>query len=576
MYRVSYQVSAVVLDEVVGKLLRGAAEVLGVEEPPTADRRKPEDDECELFYQYNTARCPSGRFVTRLPFLPNRPALGWIKRFVNNCRKPQAERNFTPVLSPAERNAALCSLVRVVQAEHFEEEVRLLRDGLQIGGKEFENERMFRCREFRLFPIPVLLKYPEYLIPVILKLTKKRRHRSLANGANASAADNEGNCVIHWCALAGASRPLQLLLDSAPDTVNALNAHTDTPLHVAARQGHYACVIMLLARGARTDAENTAGEFPLDVCAREGQCYSAISLNMQMTVSVSEKLRKRRLLTSDISRGREELPIPCINEVDGAPLPEDFVYITKHVMPKTITIDNTIESSQGCKCSEDCSTAGCECCVLAVKRWWARGRLCPDFPYHDPPMLFECNQTCGCNAKKCTNSVITRLCNKGSVFVRAAVFRLGGARGWGLRTQSRIAKGTPVATYVGELLTIEDADTRSADQYMFALDVKQDLIEQLNEKTQLCVDAAQYGGAARFINHSCRPNLAPVRVFTNTRDLRLPVVALFAATDIPAGDELTFDYGDKFWRVKSKWMRCECAAPDCRYPTKAKQGDNDA
>ncbi|KAI5634291.1 gamma interferon inducible lysosomal thiol reductase (GILT) domain-containing protein [Phthorimaea operculella] len=51
---------------------------------------------------------------------------------------------------------------------------------VQIGGKEFENERMFRCREFRLFPIPVLLKYPEYLIPVILKLTKKRRHRSLA------------------------------------------------------------------------------------------------------------------------------------------------------------------------------------------------------------------------------------------------------------------------------------------------------------------------------------------------------------------------------------------------------------
>ncbi|KAI5646488.1 cysteine-rich secretory protein family domain-containing protein [Phthorimaea operculella] len=47
----------------------------------------------------------------------------WIKRFVNNCRKPQAERNFTPVLSPAERNAALRSLVRVVQAEHFEEEV---------------------------------------------------------------------------------------------------------------------------------------------------------------------------------------------------------------------------------------------------------------------------------------------------------------------------------------------------------------------------------------------------------------------------------------------------------------------
>ncbi|KAI5633345.1 cytochrome oxidase assembly protein domain-containing protein [Phthorimaea operculella] len=134
------------------------------EEPPTADRRKPEDDECELFYQYNTARCPSGRFewpfnecraplgppdrglrvnVGQLVPKPNPAFLleryssldkllgvtGWIKRFVNNCRKPQAERKFAPVLSPAERNAALCSLVRVVQAEHFEEEVRLLRDG---------------------------------------------------------------------------------------------------------------------------------------------------------------------------------------------------------------------------------------------------------------------------------------------------------------------------------------------------------------------------------------------------------------------------------------------------------------
>ncbi|KAI5643232.1 nuclear factor related to kappa-B-binding protein isoform X1 [Phthorimaea operculella] len=60
------------------------------EEPPTADRRKPEDDECELFYQYNTARCPSGRFVTRLPFLPNRPALDTPRR--GWCARPRAPR----------------------------------------------------------------------------------------------------------------------------------------------------------------------------------------------------------------------------------------------------------------------------------------------------------------------------------------------------------------------------------------------------------------------------------------------------------------------------------------------------
>ncbi|KAI5643416.1 hypothetical protein NE865_04592 [Phthorimaea operculella] len=68
------------------------------EEPPTADRRKPEDDECELFYQYNTARCSSGRFVTRLPFLPNRPALG-LAQVCDHLTRDCAHRD-TPQVSP--------------------------------------------------------------------------------------------------------------------------------------------------------------------------------------------------------------------------------------------------------------------------------------------------------------------------------------------------------------------------------------------------------------------------------------------------------------------------------------------
>lgn len=47
-----------------------------VEEPPLVPRSNPEDDECESFYQNNTGRLVSGQFVTRLPFLANRPQLG--------------------------------------------------------------------------------------------------------------------------------------------------------------------------------------------------------------------------------------------------------------------------------------------------------------------------------------------------------------------------------------------------------------------------------------------------------------------------------------------------------------------
>nr|XP_049698599.1 histone-lysine N-methyltransferase EHMT1 isoform X1 [Helicoverpa armigera] len=392
-------------------------------------------------------------------------------------------------------------------------------------------------------------------------------------GACPLASDAEGNGAVHWCALAGAARALAALLHAAPRLAAAHNAHADTPLHVAARQGHYACVVILLARGARTDVENSAGELPVEVCS--GQCQSAISLNMQMTIAVRDNVSRYKLLSSDISNGREPFPIPCVNEVDDAPLPDDFTYVTRHVTPVPVHIDDTIATMQGCSCKEgDCTSGSCACSALGVKCWYWRGRLQTSFPYHDPPMLFECNQTCGCNLRVCGNSVVTKAAGAGSICVRALVFRAGGARGWGLRARQHVRRGQPVALYCGELLPLPQADTRAADHYMFALDVKPDLLEQCTDKTQLCVDAAQFGSAARFINHSCRPNLAPVRVFTSARDLRLPTVALFATADIQPDDEFTFDYGDKFWSVKSKFMKCECGTAECRYPTKSDETES--
>lgn len=387
----------------------------------------------------------------------------------------------------------------------------------------------------------------------------------LEGGADALTTDAEGNGAAHWCALSGAAQSLRLLLHASPRVGAVLNAHADTPLHVAARQDHYACVVILLARGARTDLENAAGELPVEVCS--GQCQSAVSLNMQMTIAVRDKVSRFKLLSSDISNGREPFPIPCVNDIDDATLPNDFTYVTQHVTPRPISIDTTIETMQGCDCKDgDCLSGDCSCCTLGVRCWYTRGRLHASFPYHDPPMLFECNQTCNCNLRRCNNSVVTKASSSGSLCVRAQVFRVGGSRGWGLRARQRVPRGTPVALYCGELLHLSHADTRPSDHYMFALDVKPDLLEQCSDNTQLCVDAARFGSAARFINHSCHPNLAPVRVFTSTRDLRLPTVVLFATTDIDPDEEFTFDYGDKFWSVKSKWLKCECGSMECRYP----------
>ncbi|XP_059056513.1 histone-lysine N-methyltransferase EHMT2 [Achroia grisella] len=400
----------------------------------------------------------------------------------------------------------------------------------------------------------------------------------LEAGADAATTDAEGNAAVHWCALGGHQDALLRLLSAAPLALDVGNAHGDTPLHVACRQGHYACVVILLAHGARTDIANSAGEVAATVCA-DDKCEAAVTLAMHMRAAGHAP--PARLLSNDISRGREYYPVPCVNEVDDEPLPDDFTYVTSHVMPENVPVDYSIPTMQGCQCAQgsaaggSCSSGACACVALGVRRWYdARGRLPSNFPYHDPPMLFECNQTCGCDLRLCGNSVVTRLTSRGSVGVRVQVFRTaagvgGGARGWGLRARQAVPRGAPVAAYCGELLQLHAADTRAADHYMFALDVKTDLLEQCSEKSVLCVDAARFGSAARFMNHSCRPNVAPVRVYTRARDLRLPAVALFATRDIRPHDELTFDYGDKFWSVKSKWMKCECGAPDCRYPEKS-------
>ncbi|KAI5638289.1 rhoGEF domain-containing protein [Phthorimaea operculella] len=66
-----------------------------------------------------------------------------LQNVVKQCQSPETEY-------------ALLKMTGI--AQHIDDMKRRHEHAvLQIGGKEFENERMFQCREFRLFPIPVLL-----------------------------------------------------------------------------------------------------------------------------------------------------------------------------------------------------------------------------------------------------------------------------------------------------------------------------------------------------------------------------------------------------------------------------------
>lgn len=100
------------------------------------------------------------------------------------------------------------------------------------------------------------------------------------------------------------------------------------------------------------------------------------------------------------------------------------------------------------------------------------------------------------------------------------------AKGWGVRALANVPKGTFVASYTGEILTAPEADRRTDDSYYFDLD------------NGHCIDANYYGNVSRFFNHSCEPNILPVRVFYEHQDYRFPKIAFFACRDIDAGEEI--------------------------------------
>ena len=101
---------------------------------------------------------------------------------------------------------------------------------------------------------------------------------------------------------------------------------------------------------------------------------------------------------------------------------------------------------------------------MSVKSWYdLEGRLKDGFDYREPPMIFECNDRCGCNVSSCHNRVLQH-----GISVRLQTFRAFGM-GWGVRPLGDIPKGSFVCEYVGEIISDSEAETRE-DSYLFDLD----------------------------------------------------------------------------------------------------------
>eukprot|EP01068_Selenidium_serpulae_P019018 Selendium_serpulae@DN6502_c2_g1_i4.p1 len=90
--------------------------------------------------------------------------------------------------------------------------------------------------------------------------------------------DNEGNTELHTAATGGREKWVSTLIDDEGADVNAKNNVEDTPLHCAARGGHFNVVQALKQRGAQTNLKNRKGETPKMVAIGGGHFHLKVEL----------------------------------------------------------------------------------------------------------------------------------------------------------------------------------------------------------------------------------------------------------------------------------------------------------
>ncbi|XP_068106377.1 histone-lysine N-methyltransferase EHMT2 isoform X2 [Hyperolius riggenbachi] len=377
----------------------------------------------------------------------------------------------------------------------------------------------------------------------------------LTRGSDVTLQDNEKNICLHWASFTGSAEIAEVLLNAQCD-IHAVNFHGDTPLHIAAREGFIACVNLFLSRGADTEARNNEGDMPCDLTMEHTDVWYALQLNRKIRQGIHNRaVRTERIVTRDIAHGYENFPIPCVNGVDEEFAPEDYKYVSENCETSAMSIDRNITHLQNCSCQDDCSSSNCLCGQLSIRCWYDKdGRLLQEFNKIEPPLIFECNQACAC-WQTCKNRVV-----QSGIKFRLQLYRTA-KMGWGVRALQDIPQGSFICEYVGELISDAEADVREDDSYLFDLDNKDGEV--------YCIDARYYGNVSRFINHLCEPNLIPVRVFMSHQDLRFPRIAFFSGRDVKAGEELGFDYGDRFWDIKSKYFTCQCGSERCKHSAEA-------
>lgn len=285
------------------------------------------------------------------------------------------------------------------------------------------------------------------------------------------------------------------------------------------------------------------------------------------------------LILPDLTSGAESLPVSLVNDVDEEKGPAYFTY---YATVKYIKSFKLTEPSSGCNCRNACTPGNLNCSCIRKNGG--------DFPYiangilvGRRPLVYECGPSCPC-IPNCKNRV-----SQTGLKVRLEVFKTKD-RGWGLRSWDPIRAGTFICEYAGEVIEKvkerQDGEGEDDDYVFDTTHVYEpfkwncepgllegdgdETTEQYSIPSPLIISAKNVGNVARFMNHSCNPNVLWQPVAYEQNNEYFIHIAFFAMKHIPPMAELTYDYGtsrmdeadgsDAFHGKK----KCLCGSPGCR------------
>ncbi|XP_004493818.1 probable inactive histone-lysine N-methyltransferase SUVR2 isoform X2 [Cicer arietinum] len=313
--------------------------------------------------------------------------------------------------------------------------------------------------------------------------------------------------------------------------------------------------------------------------------------------------------SNDLTKGEEKVKISWVNN-SANDIPPLFHYIPRNLVFRDAYVNISL-SRIG---SEDCCSTCIGNCVLSSKPCFCANKTGGDFAYtaqgvlkeefleqcisinRDPQnysyckecpleisksdgclepckghlkrkFIKECWSKCGCG-RHCGNRIVQR-----GITCNLQVFLTSDGKGWGLRTLEDLPKGAFVCEFVGEILTVKELHERNLKYpkngkytYPILLDAEWDS-GVVKDNQALCLYAASYGNAARFINHRCLDaNLIEIPVEVEGPSHHYYHFAFFTSRKIAAQEELTWDYGINFDDDDEpvELFQCKCGSKFCR------------